>query len=118
MLQLGQLDLKFPFVAPRPLSKDVENQTRPVKHAALQVFFEVSFLTRAQGVIEEYQFCPGCAYACGNLLELSATDKMVWRRLPTSTAYVCDRGGPGGPSQLLKLRRVIALFFRVNDEMD
>ena len=105
-------------MTPRPLSKDVEYQTRSVKHATLQMFFEVPLLTRTQGVIEEYQFCPGCAYAGSNLLELSATDKMVWRRLPTGTAYVCDRGGAGGPRQLLKLRRVIALFFRFNDEMD
>ncbi len=55
VLQLREFDLQLAFEGTRTLREDVEDQSAAVEHAALEFFFEIAFLARAQRVVDHHE---------------------------------------------------------------
>ncbi|RMN10882.1 GTPase [Pseudomonas savastanoi pv. glycinea] len=108
MLKLGQFDLKLAFVGTCALRKDIEDQTRTIKHAALENAFEVTFLTGREGVIEDNEISLFGLDLVAKLLDLARANQ-VFGRWPM-TRHVDKRNGigTGRYGQLLKLLRIFA----------
>src|SRR5439155_5345366 len=55
VVELRKLDLQLAFAAARVAGKDVENELRPINHAAFGVFFDVALLHRRKIAVEDDQ---------------------------------------------------------------
>ncbi|RML89195.1 GTPase [Pseudomonas syringae pv. maculicola] len=108
VLKLGQFDLQLAFVSTRSLRKDIEDQTRAIKHATLENTFEVTFLTGREGVIEDNEIGLFGLDLVAKFLDLARANQVFGRR--PMTRHVDKRNGISTCryGQLLKLLRIFA----------
>ena len=75
VFKLRQLHLQLALAGARVAGKDVEDQLRPVEHAARQRGLKVAQLRGCKVVVEENQVGVGGCGDAGNLLHLAGTDE-------------------------------------------
>jgi hypothetical protein len=78
--QLRQLNLQLAFETARALRKNIENESGTIQHPALQQCFEVTFLARAQWMIEHDQFGAECLDLLVDFFSLATADIKPWIR--------------------------------------
>ena len=77
MLQLGQLHLQFTFVTSCSLGKNIQNQSGTIKHPALQMSLQVSFLAGRQSMVEYHQLGIVVCHRISDFLQFAATDRCL-----------------------------------------
>jgi hypothetical protein len=70
--------LQLTFTGPGVAGKNVEDELRPVDHAALDDFFDIALLRRRQIMIKEQDISIDRSGRSGDLLELSGAYQCRW----------------------------------------
>lgn len=84
--ELRELDLELAFSRPRAAREDVQNELRPVNHAKVQGFFQVSELRWGQVMTENHRLRSCRLRFPANLFQLPATHKRGRVRLRRALA--------------------------------
>jgi hypothetical protein len=109
VFELRELHFEFAFVAARPLSEDVEDQTRAVEHAALDELFEIAFLRRRQRMIEQHHVGIVLGSCDANFIRLAAPDEKSRIGPIAPAADVHHRNGTGRTRQRFELLDVFGI---------
>jgi hypothetical protein len=108
---LRKLDLQLAFMAASALGEDVEDETRPVDHAAFERGFQIALLRGRESVIENDQFDVIRHAREAQLFHFPAADEHL--RVGTGTA-ACQ--GDGGMSARTLCEQTE--FFETGGEID
>jgi hypothetical protein len=73
--KLSQFDLQLTFMALRPQSKNVQNQSCPINDPALRELLEIAFLNRRDRLINDHKVRALCRYPVRDLLRLPSAHK-------------------------------------------
>jgi len=106
VFELCQLYLQLTFVSPGALGEDVENHTCTIEHPALEFMLNVSFLTRTQRMIEQYDIGFTGGYGVTDFFQLSLTNEKSRAGLLAGTGNNTRRLNAGGRYQFPKLAGV------------
>jgi len=107
MSQLRKLNFELAFVATRSLSKDIEDERIPIEHSKASQFFEVTFLTRRECVIDQDHLGTTVDRRLTNLFGLAAAHEVPRIR---SLAATGDGDGRAHSRRLRKLRELLEIF--------
>ena len=94
-------------MATRSLSKDIEDECISIEHSKANEFFEVTFLTRRERVIDQDHLGATVDRCLTNLLGLTAAHEVPRVR---SLAATCDRDGRAHSRRLRELRELLEIF--------
>ena len=109
MRQLREFDLQLAFEAPRPLRKNIQNQSITVRDSTICEFFQIAFLARAQGLVDQHQIGVVLFGACPDFLGFARAHEIL--RIGTRPGCQnhrdpeCARGG----GQCLEFRRIVRI---------
>ena len=103
VLQLRQLHLQLALAGARVAGKNVQNQLRPVQHAAGQRRFQVAQLRRRKVVVKEHQIGLGRSGDAGNLLHFAGANQRRRIRPPAPLHHLGRHYAAGARHQLAKL---------------
>ena len=73
--QLREFDLPLPFARARTPGEDVEDDLRPIHHAAIDERLDVAGLGRGQFVIEDHEVGPALVAGPSEFLQLAAAEE-------------------------------------------
>src|SRR3990167_5859830 len=107
ILELGQLDLKLAFVAPRPLGEDIEDQLAPVDHSKLELRLQITLLCRTQIFIKNHQvrfFLPDLS---ADLLHFSPAYQSSRAHPLQALGESSRHRRPGAAGQLFELVQIV-----------
>jgi hypothetical protein len=107
IFQLGQLDLKFAFIASSPLGKDIEDQLTPINDPDLKGRFQIALLGGVEIPIKNNQVRFHLPKDSLDFLYLSLADQSSrghpLEALCKPPYHLC----PGSPGQPLKLIQAV-----------
>jgi hypothetical protein len=109
MLQLRKLYLQFPLMGTSPLRKDIQDHARAIKHPALELALNVTFLARAQGMIEQHHIGLGSGHGIPDFLKLALSHKKTRAGLLPGAGYRSNRLYAGGCHQFPELSRIFRI---------
>ncbi len=105
VLKLRQLHLQLAFAGAGMARKDIQNQLRPVQHAARQCGLEIAQLCGREIVVEEHQIGLGGSGHPGNLLHLAGADQSGRIRTRPTLQQLGSHLAAGARHQLAKFRQ-------------